>query len=172
MVSHTFPGVAPLVISTDSFDQRLDKAEGGTLYTAGVNQVSPSAANNLVRTKLSNPTGSGVTMRIVKLRLGTATANRIIQGPPVTPATADLTNSVAAVNKQQAGAAGKGKFSYDLTQTASSITTPIDQFRTLAGQTYEFLMGIILPANTEFFITSLDVATTDIMDIFLEWTEK
>ena len=172
MVSHTFPGIAPVVVSTDTFDSRLDKAEGGTLFSGGVNQVAPSATNNLIRTKLSNPAGSGVSMRIQKVRLGTATVNRIIMGPPVTPATANLANAPAAVNKLQGGAAAKGAFSYDLTQATSGITTPIDQWRTEAGKTYEFLVGVVLPANSELFVTFLDTATTDIADIFLEWSEK
>lgn len=170
MVSHTFPGIAPLTLATETFDARLNRAIAGQAWKGSIPPLAPSVANNLVQIVLTNPNGSGVTVKVTKLSSNTETINRLNIGRPVTPVIAARVTAVTPRNRLGGGAAAAAVMTYD-NSTAVSIANGDDNVQTGVNSLYETLLGIVLPAAYSVPIVYLDAATTDIVHTALEWEE-
>src|SRR5712692_3568921 len=92
---HTFPGIAPIVISTRTFDAFLQKIFEGKAYQTGIQTTSPAINGQFVGIRITNPVGSGVNVFIVKVRARCSAISRFEIGKPITPLEAALTTVLA-----------------------------------------------------------------------------
>ncbi len=159
MVSHTFPGIAPIVISTRTFDSFLQKVFEGKAYQTGIQNTSPAVGGQFIGIRVTNPVGSGVNLYIVKVRARCTGASRFEISKPVTPLEAALATPLSVDVKIPGQAAAKGVATQAANLVGQVVAFPEQQIGLQANQSTETLLGIVLTPNSS-------------LDLQFEWYEE
>ena len=171
MVSHTFPGIAPIVIGTRTNDARLDKFANQQGWTGGFQSLSPNAATNFVIIRLRNPSASGKTLYVVGVYYSSTVAQRVDVDTPVTPARASFGGEQR--NPHFPGqAAGVGNCSISNAQAANPVTNPNPSEQLGASNPVYRALDHVLNANSSIDLAFTNGVTTDKDTGFFEWYEE
>lgn len=171
MVSHTFPGIAPVVISTKSFDQRFDKFSSSEGYSVARDDAAIGVANDYIILRIRNLPAAAKTLFIEKVlfSVDVATVYKISQ--PVTPG-ATGTGTVATPQVKKAGqAASIATVNYIDTAIAPALPN-LYAGRLVANQLQEIFLGVVLPADSSIDMGAQMPATTQKYQIAAEWYEE
>ncbi len=172
MVSHTFPGIAPIVLSTETFDARLQRALDSKGYTNGFQVLSPTVAANFVVSRLRNPTGSGKNVVVNGAYVSSSVSQRFDFDAPVTPARAALTINTVAQAKRVGAPASIATPGSDNTITVNPVVNPAPSVRLLANQLLYLQLGEILTPNSSMDAVFTGGVTTDLDSFFWDWHEE
>ncbi len=169
MVTKTFPGIAPLVIGTEDFEQRLQRnIDGKGFLVIEDTQVGPTP--NFLTYRVRNPSGSGVIVVLVALRPTVLTNNRLVTNNYASPANANLGTVLTSRNKRGQGAAAKAAVSRAnlaglAAPTFGSARIPANDHRLL-------LPGIVLPADSSIDLQWTANGAGDTTELEIEWYEE
>ncbi len=172
MVSHTFPGIAPVVISTRTFDSFLQKIADGKAYQTGIQTVSPAVGGQFVGIRVTNPVGSGVNLYIVRVRARDTNPGRFEIGKPISPLEAALTTVLSVDPKLTGQAAAKGIATQQNNLVGQVVTFPEQQIGLQANQSTETLLGIVLTPNSTLDLQYSDTTAASVMSHTIEWYEE
>jgi len=172
MVSHTFPGIAPIVISTRTFDSFLQKIFEGKAYQTGIQNTSPAVGGQFVGIRVTNPLASTVNLYIVKVRARCTAASRFEIGKPISPLEAALATALSVDSKLTGQGAGQGVASQAANLVGQPVGFPEQQIGLQPNQSTETLLGIILKPNSSLDLQFSDTVATDVMSYTIEWYEE
>jgi hypothetical protein len=173
MVSHTFPGIAPVVVSTKGFDSRLDKYASGEGYSYFERNLGVAVANDALKFMLRNPSTNTKTFYLEKVLFRNTVATRVQVEAPVSPAAAAFSTDVTAsiVVKKAGGAASVAQVSR--VDTASDFGTSGAWYGDLVAlQVLIEFLGIVLPPNSSVVFGIKVPNTTDVPIVVPEWYEE
>ncbi len=168
---HTFPGIAPVTISTEDLFARLQKFVEGKGYEYGIQTISPSAAGNFVNVRLRNPTGSGKTAKVTRVWVVSNIAARFEYDVPEVDSGANLATLFAIDPKRQGQAAGVVVASHQNSTPGNGVGNP-HPIGLAVNVPVEVLLGQILPANSQLDMVFSNTAATTNYSFLVEWYEE
>src|SRR3989442_8018598 len=148
MVSHTFPGIAPLVVSTLQFDQALDKFNAGKGNRTGEFGVSPAVGGQFVRVRVrqDQPNNPKV-IRVLRLLVSSTVATRLRVDKPVTPSLGAI-GSGFGYDPVKAGQTASVEIVSRANNQVSGLANTAINLRVPANQVQEVRLGSVLPPNS------------------------
>ncbi len=171
MVSHTFPGIAPLVISTKTFDARFDKFVNSEGYSVHATAAAIGVANDYILVQIRNPLANTKTLYVEKCTFTVDVATIWRVAAPVTPVSVS-TGTAATPQPKKAGQAASVAL-VDYIDTAAAPAEPnLAGGRLVANQPLEVLLGIVLPPNSSVQMGAQMPATTQKYNFTPEWYEE
>lgn len=153
------------------FETRFRKFKDGKGYWAGTENISPSAAGNVVQSRLRNPAASGKTLFVTRLMASASINTTMDLDAPEADAGASLGSAMVANNLKQGGAAAVGVASFKNNSVGTTLANPPFSFR-INVTTIDLQLGFILPAGSQTELDFDDTATATVYTWTWEWYEE
>ncbi len=168
---HTFPGVAPIVVSTTYFDQYLDKVRNGQAFSMEGDEFGVAVANDFQKLQLKNPTGSGKNLVLVRAIFANLTATKWFVEPIVSPADATVGNQRTPQPRKFGQAAAVGLTGYNDTAIVPARST-LAAGRIAANERREVNLGVVLIPNSSILLSLQVPNITDVNLVGADWYEE
>lgn len=173
MVSHTFPGIAPVVISTKTFDGRLDKFTSGEGYSYFERNLSVATAGDALKFMLKNPSTNTKTLYFTRCSFYNTVAARVQVEPPVSPAAATFSTDISSSIQPRKAGGPASVASLSRVDTAVDFGTSGLWYANILASTFQdALLGVILPPNSSVVFGIKVPNTTDTPIVVPEWYEE